>query len=191
MDYPLLFYIDNETSAFEQICDIYIAWTLYCADDRYSSTVPKVNKYAKRLLGKLLAISDDISVLDKKSVSSIKVYRQEMFNCKNTVDIRCLATIDGIEYQLIIEDKFDNKIDEKQLKTFKQYLSSKFQHKSSTCIFLHSGSIGDEPKDYKLCLKYGFKYFYLWKLKETYFNEGKTGNSLFDEFWFRWSDEEK
>jgi hypothetical protein len=39
--------------------------------------------------------------------------------------------------------------------------------------------------------KYWYRYFYLWNLKNTYFNEGKTENPLFDEFWFRWNDEEK
>jgi hypothetical protein len=193
--YPLLFSEDSDTSAFEQACDIFIAWTMRCAEKKYEAGSNLLNHNAKRLLSFLVTQGKGASCFDNKDILEVKTYRQETISGNRRIDIRVVVTLRDEEYQILIENKFDNKICCDQLLAYKDAVSKKYQLEKPICIVINSGST-DDAKGRQLCENIGFTFFYLHEIANACFKKendkfSKTGNPLFDEFWIRWPKEEK
>jgi hypothetical protein len=189
--YPLLFAEDSNTSAFEQVCDIFIAWTMRCAEKKYTDQNPCLNKYAKRMISLFVAKNNDIHFLEGKDILEVKTYRQETISTNRRIDIRAVISTEDAKYQIFIENKFDDVMQEEQLRAYKAIVPKKFCTQSEPVfIALNSGSTDDE-KGKRLCEKIGFKFFYLCEIAAACFTDGKTENPFFDEFWFRWPEEAK
>jgi hypothetical protein len=191
--YPLLFSEDSNTSAFEQVCDVFIAWTMRCAEKKYEAGSKLLNRNAKRMLSFLVSRGTDAFRFDNKNIREVKIYRQETISGK-IIDIRVTAIINEKEYQIVIENKFDDVMQEEQLRAYKDAVDQKYPHVKTIYIAINSGST-DDAEGEQLCKKAGFKFFYLCEISDACFKENdkfvETNNPLFDEFWIRWPEEEK
>jgi hypothetical protein len=195
--YPLLFSEDSNTSAFEQVCDVFIAWTMRCAEKKYEAGSKFLNHNAKRMLSFLVTQGTGTSRFDNNDILEVKTYRQESISKNRRIDIRVVVKLIDEEYQIVIENKFDDVMQEEQLRAYKAIVPKKFPSPPGGTVYIaiNSGSTNDEAGK-QLCEKAGFTFFYVYEIANACFKKengdfAKTGNPLFDEFWIRWPKDAK
>ena len=181
-DLPSFFKDESESMKFEEVIDFFMSWTIRCAETIYQNDHKIINDYAKLILSKL--IFGDENHIGDKNISSLKIWKQHW-----NVDLWVELEIDSKEIALIIEHKMYSSIREGQLEKYKNLAEEYYKERKEIQLFF----IFLRP-DYEIDLKYGEKvnceklgYLYL-NLEELQcvLPEQKTGNDLFDEFWFNW-----
>lgn len=175
------FFIDNSDSdKYEEVIDFYISWTLRCAIDEYKFTSPKVHQLSKQILSKL--VSDGFDYFENKTITEVKVWKQWQY-----IDLSVEVYVNEILVEvLIIETKMYSKIRENQLnsykKTAKKYYEDKFDITKIRFVLIRPD---EELTDIDKNKLEDYQYKILDLLIPN--NAEKTGNALFDEFWFNWS----
>lgn len=183
-------------TGYENLQDFFLSWTLRCAEEQYSETNDKLNKYAKKIMYTLLfgensgfVLEADYSRYSNFKVLSVKTQRQlEKIDLLAEVEIE----IDGKkeEYLLNIENKWYTTVREGQLTNYISKLSSSYDLDKfkliSIVIYCDYEIINKNKSQIKLCTDNSYKFTNIGELGGL-LNEGITGNYLFDEYWFYWS----
>ena len=182
MKLPLFFKDDSDSMKYEEVIDFYMSWTIRCADEIYKNEYSKIHSHAKLVLARLAF--DNPEYLKDKKVSNIKVWKQH----KN-IDLWVELEIDNDKYALIIEHKMYSSIRPGQLEKYKEIAIAYYEDKTDyniIYIFLRPDYEIDELYgESTKCIDLGYKYLNIEQLQDTLSND-KTGNDLFDEFWFNW-----
>jgi hypothetical protein len=179
---------------YETIQDFFLSWTLRCSPDDYLNDNSKVQEYARRIIYILIfghnkgeSYSIDAPIPDNFRVKEVKTKRQL---CNIDLIAEVIATDNGIErkYILNMENKWYSSLRSEQLKKYNDFVVNRFQGWNIVNLFITCDDCRrcyDEEKE--VCKLNNYK----WLTIECLFsisnmeNDGQTGNSLFDEYWFR------
>jgi len=183
---PYLFYDNYVTDKYEDQLDYFLSWTLRCTEKKYENINNKVNKYAKIILSKILF--NDENHLQNVDILSVKCGKYCNINI-GYIDLWTEFEIKGHEkkYVIIFENKGCTLIRNGQLEKYQEYIDNYYHGKN--CIIkyiLLRGSDNILPDDYLKCKNTKFIPVCIKDIMEILKNNEKTGNELFDEFWFNW-----
>lgn len=183
---PKFFKDNSKSDHFELVIDFFISWTLRCSEKKYLQVSPKVNRYSKIILSKL--IFDDENFLNDKDVDSVIVYKQHI----DRIDLWIEVEINAInqKFTIIIETKMYSGLKEEQLKKYWSIANKYYEGNNDNIdlvfvVLRPDYEINKNNSEEELCKRNGYKYFNLEELNE-YLPSETTGNELFDEFWFNW-----
>lgn len=182
----------RKDSGYEAIQDFFLSWTIRCAAEKFATENPIVHKYAKKILTKLIfekSLNDlgflfDPTLLNKLSFTKIKTQRQH-----SSIDL-----IVEIEYSyegepkavlLSIENKWYTQTSVDQLSRYSNTVvkdfSSRFSHIEKILVFCDISLITSHQKE--IAAQHTYKIFHIGELFDR-LKEAKTGNDLFDSYWF-------
>lgn len=189
---------------YEAMQDFFLSWTIRCSDKKYEKIDPKVHNYAKKIVQALLygtSKNEGEIIVNKKindfTVSEVKTRRQEGY-----IDLIAEIKVEekSIEktYILNIENKWYSNIRDGQLKKSKDYIEKNYSAKKYKILHLIIFCDYEKLKNKKVreeCKKEGYRYLTIEDLQEfsgilkkeetSNLEKRKTGNYLFDEYWYR------
>ena len=180
-------------SGFETIQDFNLSWILRCADDKYKRVNLQLHKYAKRIVFLLIhGINKDGNeyILNKVMRDEFKVTKVRIKRQFHRIDL--VAEINTEEdsitekYVLSIENKWYQPIKEGQLEGYKKVLEEEIDCRENKIINLCIFCDEKDENQKQRCRDNQYKFLTIGdihiiaKMEE----EGKTGNALFDEYWF-------
>lgn len=174
---------DGKDGAKEVIMDYVISWTLRRAQNCCSGEKPILYRYCRNFLGFLLKRK-----LKDSDIVLVKTWKQE-----NWIDLWVWVSANGVEYDILIEDKYYSRLRNNQLSRYKLYfddwLDQNRRHSNRrywllTCL--------DRPKTtiYNSAKRDGFTISSWDDMKEalgggeTIVNECES--DIFNEFWLKW-----
>ncbi|WP_423999529.1 PD-(D/E)XK nuclease family protein [Maribacter sp. IgM3_T14_3] len=182
MNLPSFFKDNSKSDKCEEAIDFFMSWTIRCADVKYEKSFERLNTYSKRILAKLIGDCDG----GEKQFGEIKVWKQSG-NIDLWVEFEILQT--GEQIALIIENKMYSEIRPGQLEKYRDQALEYYEELDSRRIIYillrPDYEINNKNGEKKECQALGYRYLNLEELKDT-LDEVKTGNDLFDEFWFNW-----
>jgi len=181
IDLPSFFTDDSESFKVEEVIDYFLSWTIRCADIEFKEN-KLVNRYSKMILSKILF--DDENKLESQTISNIKTWKQWQ-----NVDIWVHLEIEKKKIAIIIENKMYSTIRENQLSKYIEIANGFYADKpeyNTKFIFIRPDYDHEiKYNEKEMVKKEGYNYFNLSELQDVLPNK-KTGNDLFDEFWFNW-----
>ena len=190
---PHFFYDDENSDGIEALNDYFLSWTIRCAVD-YTDKNKKVQEYAAKILTFL--IFKDNSDEQKALPENIKYLRVD--TVKQIMSIDLIAEVDLYnngafeKYVLVFENKQYTNVHDDQLVKYKKSIDEYYSNINNgktdykrKFIFL-TGHDEVPSVDVKACIDAGFKFFAFQELRYCFDADTKTGNYLFDEFWFRY-----
>lgn len=183
---------DNYDLGYEVMQDFFLSWTLRCAEDKCRNANVHVNENARRAVFLLLYghNTQDSFSFDKKIPDNFKVTRVEIKRQNGGVDLIALITVDENngqlkKFALNIENKWYSLLKEHQLEKYKTYVERNFPNYQVVNLFI---TCDDCRKNYKQekewCRKNGYKFLTISDIANI-MEDNKTGNDLFDEYWYR------
>lgn len=179
MNLPSFFIDDSESMKFEETIDFFMSWTIRCADEIHQNGNKKVYENSRKIVCKLLGLE----FTDIQKFSNIKVWKQH----KN-IDLWVELDVNDEKSAIIIEDKMYSTIHSNQLERYKEIVDNYYAERSikEIAYVLLRPDYELEDQDKEIIEESGFKYHNLEQLA-PYGEHEKTGNELFDEFWFNWT----
>ena len=187
----------------ETLQDFFLSWTLHCAEDKFREINLNLQEYARKIIFTLINGYNDIHgefviCKNKKINDSFKVINVATWREWKYIDIVAEIEIEenniSKKYVFNIEDKYYTRIREGQLEKSKKYITEEYNGKDfeiiSMVIFSDKCIIEEDPSQLQKCIENGYKLLSLIDIKTmtekmTEMNKHeKTGNVLFDEFWF-------
>jgi len=183
---PVFFNYKNENadSGYETIQDMFLSWTLRCATkSNENSEFRNLNKYSKRVL---LDLIFDNEIPENIIVESVKTKRQ--WNLIDLlVEVKLEIKGEMKEYVLNIENKWYTSVRPEQLEKSIKAVNEKYIDNNFNIINL---IIMPDYQKYNdnlkaLAKKMNYKVKIIEEIKENAKMKEKTGNYLFDEYWFR------
>lgn len=166
----------------EAIMDFVVSWTLRRAQNECRNEPGKGNlyKYCRRFLG--LLINQDIHVEDEVRVET---WKQE-----NDIDLWVRATINGINHDILIEDKYYTKLHDNQLEKYKSYFDKLLDDNHIETVRHYVILTCRDKWDIKDYEGFGFEVF-AWDdmidaMSEDSGKMEPSGSDIFDEFWINW-----
>ena len=184
-------------SGYEAMMDFNLRWLLRCADDKYKGVNPSlIHEYAKHTVFFLIYGNndnkEDVFAYDCREISKeFKVERINVFRQFHSIDLLVEVDIkdktESNTYILNIENKFDASVTQKQLEKYRKDIEeNEYKGKEITirnlCIFNEDSRY--EKGMQEICKNNNYKFLNLQEIAEFAKMEKKTGNALFDEFWF-------
>ncbi len=179
MRLPSLFYDGSDSIKIEETINYFISWTIRCADNIYQNENKKVYRNYRIIVSKLLGFDN----ADFLEFTNIKVCR----NHKN-IDLWAELNVNGEEYALVIENKMYSSNYLNQLDRYKRVVEEHYLDNPSRNLeyVLLQPNYELVNQDDPLVIFTDFTYCNLEQLTE-FLELEKTGNQLFDEFWFNWA----
>jgi hypothetical protein len=187
---PSFFYDNSERDEAEMLLDFYLSYTLRCAVDHHPNIHPRVNEYAKLVLfcifGEVLKSTNNITIKD------VRTWKQwERIDLVAEIDL--VIDKEDVSYAIIFENKLYTKIHNEQLTRYRKsaekfYLNHK-EKSNYKIIYRFLSALEDiPPEDISACedKNANFKPLTFQDLREAINSNDRTGESLFDEFWFRY-----
>lgn len=189
---PSFFEDNSENMDHELMLDYFLAWTLRCAQE--SNEDIKIKEASQKILSHLLFSKQKEQLFEQELflVESVKTWKQW-----KQIDL-CVETIiklkngDIKKYAILIENKMYTHVHHNQLERYKnvfeEFYSNPVNEKTDyerKYIFLTCHTEINCKQDFEECAKTGFTPLgFGWLKYET--NIEKTGNYMFDEFWFKY-----
>ncbi len=201
---------DGTNNGYETIQDFFLSWTLRCAEDNddndYKSSL--VQEYARRIIYILIygdnnnvneyySFEKDYYSSDKEIPVSFKVIKVRTTRQERSIDL--LAHIvtneknengENKKYVFNIENKWYQRLSNGQLEKYDKYVTEKYPDEEKVNLFItydyrEDNEAADEAER-KQCIKNGYKYLTIQDLSllSKMEKDGRTGNALFDEYWF-------
>jgi len=185
---PSFFYDNSEKDEAELLLDFYLSFTLRCAIDNHPAIPPLVNEYSKKIL--FLLLNEEIANKNLIEVIEVRTWKQwERIDLIAEIDLK----IDDkpISFVLVFENKLYTITHSNQLKKYKEVTENSYRNhpqKNHYKIFYYYLTCMDEipEKDLVECKKQGFKTLTFQDLRDSINTDKRTGDTLFDEFWFRY-----
>jgi hypothetical protein len=187
---PSFFYDHSEKDEVECLLDFYLSFTLRCSIDNHPKINPLVNKYSKQILLNFIGKEIDLFEYSDLSIIEVRTWKQwERIDLVVEVDI----LIDGnaMFFALVIENKLYSNAHNEQLMRYRKIAEnfySSHQEKSHIKLLYYFISCLEEVSalDIKNCNMAGFIPLTYQDLRDSLKTDERTGDSLFDEFWFRY-----
>ena len=185
---PSLFYDNSERDEAETLLDFYLSYTLRCSIENHPRINPMVNEYAKKVLYYLFG--EDIQYSNNIHIKEVRTWKQwERIDLVAEVDL--LIDGEAISYAFIIENKLYTKNHHGQLDRYKESAINFYtnhKEKSHYKILYRFITCHEEvsPEDKEACKIAGFKHLTFQYLRDCLDSDSRTGDDLFDEFWFRY-----
>ena len=179
MTLPSFFIDDSNANNFEQTIDFFMSWTIRCADVLHQNRSTKVYTSARSILAKLL----HFEYADGLLFSNIQVWKQH----KN-MDLWIELKVNEQAYALIIENKMYSEIHTNQLNRYQKIVEEHYKNETSRIIeyVLLRPDYELDKQDQPFVVVSDFHAINLEQLADS-LEYKKTGNDLFDEFWFNWA----
>ncbi|SMC53826.1 PD-(D/E)XK nuclease family protein [Cellulophaga tyrosinoxydans] len=179
MTLPSFFIDDSNSDKFEETIDFFMSWTIRCADVIHQNRSTKVYYASRNILAKLLLFE----YADGLEFSNIKVWKQH----KN-IDLWIELNVNNEAFAIIIENKMYSKIHSNQLQRYKEIAQEHYANDPNR-IILYILLRPDYTLDRQDASHLINTDFHAMNLEQLADNAGdkKTGNDLFDEFWFNWA----
>ncbi len=179
MTLPSFFIDDSNANNFEETIDFFMSWTIRCADVIHQNRSKKVYASARNILAKLL----HFEYADGLVFSNIKVWKQH----KN-MDLWIELNVNDQPYALIIENKMYSKIQPNQLNRDQKIVEEHYKNETARIIeyVLLRPDYELDKQDRPFVVVSDFHAINLVQLADSVADK-KTGNDLFDEFWFNWA----
>ena len=181
---------ENTDNGYETIQDFFLSWTLRCSAIDYKETDEKVNEYARRIVYILINghNTNESFSFDKKFPNDFKVIDVKTIRQDKYIDLVAELTIEecGItkKYIFSIENKWYTKTSEHQLQKSRAYIESNYDSKEYQIINLLI--FCDDTYDkhqMELAIANNYKCLSIDNLI-GYSQIKKTGNYMFDEYWY-------
>lgn len=178
--YPSLFFDSGISDKLEGAMDIFISWTLRCAQQNATDN-PLVNDYSKRIL--FLFLFDDMAAYPDWKVKSVQTKKQWKY-----IDILADLTLvshDGTElnYALVIENKYYSNLTDNQITRYQETVQTHYSaHSAKTVV------VAVDDCKYNIyqpvCERVEVSLYNVDQISKMLPQE-RTGSELFDEFWYR------
>lgn len=171
---------DKVDAGYEALHDFFLSWTLRCASEEYTSVNFKVQQYAKKIILHLLKLNDSPPL----TIDNVMTKKQT-----NHIDLLVEVTItDALNerklYVLNIENKWYTPVSKTQLVKYDAILKQKYHNTNAEIVNIVLFPDYEKIEESRaLCEASAYTIEVFEDLKEL-LTDGKTGNDLFDEFWF-------
>lgn len=188
---PSFFYDNSTGNPAEVLIDYYMSWTLRCALEEVQENISlDVQQYAKRILYFFLE-----DALGGVEIDEFKVLEVESLKQWKKIDMYSVIKVDikdqGIKwFVLTFENKMYTKLHGSQLRLYKEAIDKRYFEKSVEKkiekLFIYiTNHMVVPPEDIKQCGK-EFRPLSLWEIVEYLksYHPDRSGNALFDEFWY-------
>lgn len=185
---PSLFYDNSERDEAETLLDFYLSYTLRSSIENHPRINPMVNEYAKKVL--FCLFGDDIEYNNNIQIKEVRTWKQwERIDLVAEVDL--IIDEQAVSYAFIIENKLYTKNHHGQLDRYKESALNFYtnhKEKSHFRILYRFITCHEEvsPEDKEACEKAEFKHLTFQDLRDSLNSDSRTGDGLFDEFWFRY-----
>lgn len=175
---------------YETLQDFFLSWTLRCSPETYQNENNIVSHYCRRIVYFLINGFNDEQdnykvewdrFVDFK-VKSIETRRQ-----KGRIDLIALVELENSDekYILNIENKWYSLLGSNQLKTYREYVEKNYPEYSAVNLFITCDTCRPKYKqDKQDCRVNNYKFLTIGQIKEEVRLDIKTGNALFDAYWF-------
>lgn len=173
---------EGKDGAKEVIMDYVISWTLRRAQNSCAYDKPILYRYCRKFLGYLLGIE-----LKDSDVVKVETWKQEY-----RIDLWVWVSVNGVEYDILIEDKYYSGLHDDQLERYKELFDEWLQShrpKSKSLYWLltcHERGLTDI---YDSAEKYGFCVGFWDDMISTMGCEDDDAqdseSDIFNEFWLR------
>ena len=187
MNIPFFFKDNSESKEHELLLDYFLAWTLRCAQE--SNEMDKLRIASKNIISFLLSEN-----LDKYKIETVYTWRQ-----RNQIDL-CAEIVLKDENNvprkiaILFENKMYTHLREGQLNKYKNIFKEFYELKENgktdyelKYYFLTCHYEEEQLKsDFEEAQKYDYKPLRFDHLKSGSNLIEKTGNFMFDEFWFNY-----
>lgn len=187
---PSFFYDNSEKDEVEILLDFYLSYTLRCAVDNHPNINPLVGYYAKRVLFTFLKNEIDEEKFKQLTIKEVKTWKQwERIDLIAEIEIEFDGTL--INYALIFENKLYSNVHDEQLNLYKSiaenfYVNHPLKNNYKRLYFFLS-CLEDVPEvDFSACKIANFTPLTFQDIRDSLASDARTGDSLFDEFWFRY-----
>lgn len=179
---------------YETLQDFFLSWTLRCSEERFHELNPILYEYSRKAIyGLIYGINNikDEFVVNSKINESFKVLEIKSRRQWKKIDLLLeLKVVDNSEvkhYILNIENKWYSNLVDHQLKTYKDVVEKHFNNKKHEIINLFI-TIDSCRKYYeeekRICKENNYIFLTIENIKDSMETTKKTGNDLFDEYWF-------
>lgn len=178
--HPPLFFDSGKSDKLEGAMDIFISWTLRCAQSDATAN-SLVNDYSKRIL--FLFLFDDMTANPNWKVMSVKTFKQ----WKYTDILADITLVDDDskerKFALVIENKFYSKLTDHQITTYQNTVASNYpNHIAKTVV------VAVDDCKYNVyqpvCERVNVPLYNVNQISKL-LPKQTTGSELFDEFWYR------
>lgn len=189
MEKNSFFYDNSEGNPAELLIDYFLSWTLRCAIDGEQKYISKtVKEYSKEVLYYFLE-----PALVGVEKGDIKVLKVETVKQWKKIDLLCVIKIkiktepEPKWFALAFENKMYTKLHDNQLEMYINAVDERFFKKKVEKLFIYITTHEKvPPKDLEQCKINSYRPLTLEKvtghLQEKY--PDRSGNELFDEFWY-------
>ncbi len=176
---------ENTDTGYETIQDFYLSWALRCSEEKYNQTENLIHELSKKITCQLLEIQEHENV----TIENVKTFRQWKkidLIAEITISFNSEKTVKQKKYLLNIENKWYSNIGINQLSNNKYIIESYYNKDEweilNYVIFCDDSKINEYNK--VLCSKNDYKLTSISELQSNLFNSNRTGNTVFDMFWF-------
>lgn len=188
--------VDN---GYEALQDFFLSWTIRCSqfgidksDIRVKESDVKVYEYSRRIVYSMIYGNNDNDIFNLNSkipdsfkVTSIKTKRQ-LESIDLLAELKVSVEGKDEEYVLNIENKWYSKLSDHQLNKYKDYVINNFKQSPVHLFITCDDCRKNYDREKEICKAEGYKYLTIGDISRlSGMNiENKTGNDLFDEYWF-------
>ena len=173
---------EGKDGAKEVIMDYVISWTLRRAQNSCAYDKPILYRYCRKFLGYLLGIE-----LKDSDVVKVETWKQEY-----RIDLWVWVSVNGVEYDILIEDKYYSGLHDDQLERYKELFDEWLQsHRPKskplywllTCHERGLTDIYDSAKNYGFCV--GFWDDMIKAMGCEGADVKDSESDIFNEYWLR------
>jgi len=186
---PSFFYDDSKKDEAEILLDFYLSFTLRCAVE-HPNVNPLVREYSKRVLLFLIQKELKTEFHSKAIIKSVRTKKQ-IERIDLIAEIELELDYEKKYYALIFENKLYTKSHSNQINKYKSIAENYYNNHSEKSkykrIYLYATCLEDVPEeDIQACNEADFRYLTFQEIRDSLGSDARTGDTLFDEFWFRY-----
>lgn len=173
---------EGKDGAKEVIMDYVISWTLRRAQNSCAYDKPILYRYCRKFLGYLLGIE-----LKDSDVVKVETWKQEY-----RIDLWVWVSVNGVEYDILIEDKYYSGLHDDQLERYKELFDEWLQsHRPKskplywllTCHERGLTDIYDSAEKYGFCVGFWDDMISAMGCEDDDAQDSES--DIFNEFWLR------
>jgi len=186
---PSFFYDNSERDEAEILLDFYLSFTLRCAVE-HPNINPLVREYARRVLFFLMQDEISYEMTDQVKIIDVRTWKQwERIDLVAEVEIEVAGELKY--YAIIFENKLFTSAHHDQLNRYKicteNYYVKHPVKSNYKRLYLFVTCHDDIPEpDLEACIEADYRAISFQDIRYSIGSDTRTGDTLFDEFWFRY-----
>ncbi|MPQ46988.1 hypothetical protein GCQ56_08160 [Marinifilum sp. N1E240] len=183
---------DTTDNGKETILDYNLNWILRCGADHYAKADEKINTYGRNFILALLYGKNvkDGYELDNKKYQSYRIISVDTWRQWEQIDLIAEVVIQTPEttekYVISIENKMYTSIGNGQLEKYKCIVDEYYKDNDYKPIHVFIKAEEVNQEEIQKCKDNEYKWLTFYDIINCVKITQKTGNYLFDEFWFRY-----